>query len=265
MPPKLTVPERRAGKDARQVGPDRRARDRPGRAAGAGPEPAAARTSSATARSSCWSTIATISSTSADGPSSGCAGTCIQLDPTFACPLRMLGRAVPPRTRQPLARPPDRASCRCGSRASSSVAAAHSTARSPSSTRSSRQRVHETAPGLLELPGCGGRHRRKAARRDRPDRPLQERRPTRPPQRRRTARSELRPHPTPPTRPRRQPPTQRRPLPDRDHPSPLPPAARAYLERKRAKAKAAAKRIRCLKRLLARVVFNTLKASPALT
>jgi transposase len=43
------------------------------------------------------------------------------------------------------------------------------------------------------------------------------------------------------------------------------PDARAYLERKRAEGKSRREAIRCLKRLLVRVVFNTLKASPALT
>ena len=41
--------------------------------------------------------------------------------------------------------------------------------------------------------------------------------------------------------------------------------AQAYLERKRAEGKSRREAIRCLKRLLVRVVFNTLKASPALT
>jgi transposase len=43
------------------------------------------------------------------------------------------------------------------------------------------------------------------------------------------------------------------------------PAARGYLERKQAEGKSRREAIRCLKRQLARVVFNTLKASPALT
>lgn len=43
------------------------------------------------------------------------------------------------------------------------------------------------------------------------------------------------------------------------------PAAQAYLERKRSEGKSRREAIRCLKRLLVRVVFNTLKASPALT
>jgi transposase len=41
--------------------------------------------------------------------------------------------------------------------------------------------------------------------------------------------------------------------------------ARDYLERKRAEGKSRREAIRCLKRLLVRVVYNTLKASPALT
>jgi transposase len=41
--------------------------------------------------------------------------------------------------------------------------------------------------------------------------------------------------------------------------------AREYLERKRSEGKSRREALRCLKRLLVRVVFNTLKASPALT
>jgi transposase len=43
------------------------------------------------------------------------------------------------------------------------------------------------------------------------------------------------------------------------------PGARNYVERKRAEGKSRREAIRCLKRLLVRVVFNTLKTSPALT
>jgi transposase len=39
----------------------------------------------------------------------------------------------------------------------------------------------------------------------------------------------------------------------------------AYLERKRAEGKSRREALRCLTRHLARVVFNTLRASPALT
>jgi transposase len=43
------------------------------------------------------------------------------------------------------------------------------------------------------------------------------------------------------------------------------PDARAYLERKKAEGKSRREALRCLKRLLVRVVFQTLKTSPALT
>jgi transposase len=43
------------------------------------------------------------------------------------------------------------------------------------------------------------------------------------------------------------------------------PGARAYLERKRAEGKSRREAVRCLKRQLVRVVFNTLKTSPTLT
>src|SRR5262249_11330476 len=43
------------------------------------------------------------------------------------------------------------------------------------------------------------------------------------------------------------------------------PPARDYLERKRSEGKSRREALRCLKRLLVGVVFNTLKASPALT
>ena len=43
------------------------------------------------------------------------------------------------------------------------------------------------------------------------------------------------------------------------------PPARAYLERKQSEGKSRREAIRCLKRQLARTVYNTLKASPALT
>src|SRR5262249_38523324 len=47
--------------------------------------------------------------------------------------------------------------------------------------------------------------------------------------------------------------------------SPPPPAPRAYLDRKRSEGKSRREATRSLKRQPARVVFNTLKTSPALT
>jgi transposase len=58
--------------------------------------------------------------------------------------------------------------------------------------RALQQRTSETAPALLALPGCGALERCQAARRDRPDRTLPNRRPTRTTRRRRTARGQLR-------------------------------------------------------------------------
>jgi transposase len=121
--------------------------------------------------------------------------------------------------------------------------------------------------------GCGGVARaawlrsaypREAARRDWAGRPLQDRRAAGTPRWCRAARSELRP--------------QRHRL-DRAGNRQLNAAlyriaitqasyyapARAYLERRRAEGKSRREAIRCLKRQLARVVFNTLKTSPALT
>jgi transposase len=43
------------------------------------------------------------------------------------------------------------------------------------------------------------------------------------------------------------------------------PAARDYLARKKAEGKSNREALRCLKRQLARTIFNTLKANPALT
>jgi hypothetical protein len=131
--------------------------------------------------------------------------------------------------------------------------------------RELEQRTAQTAPALLELPGCGALTAAKGARRDRPDRSLRARRPARTPRRCRAARGELRARPTPPPRPRRQPPTQLRPLPDRDHPSPLPPRRTRLPRTQTSRGKEPTRsdplpqtptRSRCL---------NTLKASPALT
>jgi transposase len=146
------------------------------------------------------------------------------LDPTFEVPLRKVSRPSElERVGRWLARQPTQMQVRLARELVSRWRALNRTI--AELDQELEQRVCEVAPALLELPGCAAvTHRRQAARRDRPDRPLPKRRATRPPRRRRTARSELRPQPKTPTRPRRQPPTQRRPLPDRNHTEPLPPA-----------------------------------------
>ena len=130
--------------------------------------------------------------------------------------------------------------------------------------RELQARTKTIAPGLLER-RLRRVERGEAALRDRPDRPLPNRRATRTTRWRRTARRQLRQTPTPPPRPRRQPATQLRPPPHRRHPGPRPrPSARlprAQTERRQNTPKA----ICCLKRQLARTVYTTLKNEPLLT
>ena len=123
----------------------------------------------------------------------------------------------------------------------------------------------ETRAGAARAARLRGRHRREAARRDRPDRPLQD-------DAQLARHSGVAPLEASSGR------IQRHRL-DRGGNRQLNaalyriaitqaryhPAARDYLERKRAEGKSRREAIRCLKRLLVRVVFNTLKASPALT
>ena len=145
-----------------------------------------------------------------------------QLDPTYVVPLRMLGRSSHlERVSRWLARQDQELQVRLARELVSTLPLAQP--RDRRARPGARTAGQGNRAGAARAARLRRGHRREAARRDRPDRPLQKRRPTRPPQRRRTPRSKLRPHPTPPPRPRRQPPTQRRALPNRDHPVPLPP------------------------------------------
>src|SRR5919106_4195190 len=97
VPPKLTVPERRAGRTRGKSDPiDALAI---GRAALREPDLSRPRPdeSASTGRSSCWSTTATTSSTSAAGLSSGCAGTCTRSTRPSSC--RYGCSAAPPISR----------------------------------------------------------------------------------------------------------------------------------------------------------------------
>ena len=150
VPPKLTVPSGgRAGRA--EVRPDRRARDRPGGAAGAGPEPAAAR------RAGLSGDQAAGRPSRRSGRSAPADAAAVALAPAPARPdLRRAAADARPsshleRVGRWLARRAQELQVR--SRASSSPAAARSTARSPGSTRSSNSES-EVAPRLLELPGC---------------------------------------------------------------------------------------------------------------
>jgi transposase len=136
-----------------------------------------------------------------------------QLDPTFDVPLRRLDRASHPRTRPPLACAPSALQVRLARELLSTIRQLNRTI--AELDQELEQRTAEIAPALLELPGCAAV---TAA----------------------LYRIAI---------------TQARHYPD----------ARAYLERKRSEGKSRREALRCLKRLLARVVFNKLKASPALT
>jgi transposase len=130
-----------------------------------------------------------------------------ELDPTLVVPLRMLGRASHlERVSRWLARRDPELQVRIARELVSRC-------------RASRRRRRARTPRAARLRCCD---RGEVARRDRPDQPLQNRRTVGTPQRRRTARGELRQKPAPPTRPRRQPATERRALQDRDHAVPLP-------------------------------------------
>jgi transposase len=186
-----------------------------------------------------------------------------QLDPSFAVPARHLdrptqldrvGRWLVRREQDVRVRVARDLVSRCRSLTRSIVEL----------DRELEQRTAATAPALLELPGCGALTAAKLLAELGPiDRFRSD--AARPPQRRRTARGELRPRPAPPARPRRQSPTQRRLLPDRDHTSPHPPS-RSRLPRTQAGGRQESSRSNPLPQTSTRpLVFNTLKASPALT
>ncbi len=187
-----------------------------------------------------------------------------QLDPTFAVPLRMLGRSSHlERVGRWLARQEQELQVRL---ARELVARIRSLTRSITELdRELEQRTAQTAPALLELPGCGavtaakllaeigpiGRFKTDAqlarhsgvAPLEASSGRVQRHRLDRGGNRQlnsalyRIAITQARYHP----------------------------GARAYLERKQAEGKSRREAIRCLKRLLVRTVFNTLKTSPALT
>ena len=187
-----------------------------------------------------------------------------QLDPTFAVPLRMLTRKVQlERVNRWLARQDQELQVRL---ARDLIASCRSLDRAVADLdRELEQRTAELAPALLELPGCGAitaakllgeigpidrfqsdaqlaRHSGVAPLEASSGR-IQRHRLDRGGNRQlnaalyRIAITQARIHP----------------------------AARAYLERKKAEGKSRREAIRCLKRQLVRVVYNTLKASPALT
>ena len=187
-----------------------------------------------------------------------------QLDPTFAVPLRMLGRASHlERVSRWLARREQELQVRL---ARELVARIRSVTRTITELdRELEERTAQTAPALLELPGCGAVTAAKLLAeigpidRFKSDAQLARHSGVAPleassgrVQRHRLDRGGNRQLNSALYRIAI---TQARYHPD----------ARAYLERKRAEGKSRREAIRCLKRQLARVVFNTLKTSSALT
>ncbi len=187
-----------------------------------------------------------------------------QLDPTYAVPLRMLGRASHlERVSRWLGRREPELQVRL---ARELVSDCRSLNRSIAELDTElEQRVTETAPGLLELPGCAAVTAAKLLAEVGPiDRFKSDAQLAR--------HSGVAPVQASSGR------TQRHRL-DRSGNRQLNAAlyriaitqaryhepARLYLDRKRAEGKSRREAIRCLKRLLIRVVFNTLKASPTLT
>ena len=187
-----------------------------------------------------------------------------QLDPTFAVPLRMLARqAHLERVSRWLARQDQELQVRL---ARDLVARCRSLDRAIGQLdQELEQRVREVAPALLDLPGCGAITAAKLLAEIGPvdrfqsDAQLARHSGVAPleassgrVQRHRLDRGGNRQlnaalHRIAITQAR------------------IHPGARAYLERKRGEGKSWREAIRCLKRLLIRVVYHTLKASPALT
>ena len=164
------------------------------------------------------------------------------LDPTFVVPLRMLGRASHlERVSRWLARQEQEMQVRL---ARELVSRCRSLNREIAQLdQELEQRTAEIAPALLELPGCAAVTAAKLLAeigpidRFKTDAQLARHSGVAP------LEASSGRMPTTPARPRRQPPTQRRALPDRDHPSRATTTARAPTSNANApKAKAAAKR-----------------------
>ena len=270
VPPKLMAPERRAGRlrgksdpiDALAVA---RAALREPRLSRPRPDEQPFR------ELKLLSTTGRISSTSAGGHNNGCAGTCTSSTRHSSFPCAVSTGRCSSIASAAGWHGASRTS-RCASLASSSRAAVRSRARSSSSTMTIveldhelEQRTAETAPALLELPGCGpltaakllaeigpiGRFQSDAqlarhsgvAPLEASSGRVQRHRLDRGGNRQlnaafyRIAITQARYHP----------------------------AARAYLERKQAEGKSRREALRCLKRQLARTVHTTLKNEPLLT
>ena len=224
VPPKLTVPD--GGGGAREVGPDRRARGRQGGARSRTCR-GRRRASRSTARSSCWSTTVTISSTRAANPGAAALASA-PARPDLVVPLGRLDRASHlERVSRWLARRQQEvqvriarelvARCRTLTRAIDELDQELEQRTPPSHRRCSSSQAAAASPPR----SCSPRSARSAASKATRNSPA-------------TAAShhskQAQAEPTPPARPRRQPTAERRALPDRNHTGPLPPS-RARLPR----------------------------------
>ena len=122
----------------------------------------------------------------------------------------------------------------------------------------------EGAPALLAMPGCGALTAAKLVGEIGRDHPVRRRGQVRPPRRRRADPGVVGQHRGPgPDDQIREPATQRRAAPDRGHPDPHDDGlGRSYYDKENAEGKSTTEALRCLKRRLARIVFNTLQTQP---
>jgi hypothetical protein len=208
----------------------------------------------------------TISSTTPPLPACGCAGICTSSTRAYRAARRARPDS-PARTGRALGSPRAKQSVQARI-ARDLVSRCRSLGRAISELeRELATLTRRPPPALLELPGCERLTAAKLLCEIGPIEPLPDRRAARPSRWRRTAHEErLGPHPPPLGSDAAATASSLRPAPHRDTRRRASPR-RARLPRaaNRAKARAAARAIRCLKRQLARVVFNTLKASPTLT
>jgi transposase len=187
-----------------------------------------------------------------------------QLDPTYELPLRMLSRASHlERVGRWLARREQELQVRLARELVSTIRSMNRTI--AELDRELEQRTTEVAPALLELPGCAAVTAAKLLAEIGPvDRFKSDAQPTRhsgvAPLEASSGKHQRHRHDRGGNR-QLNAALYRIAITQARHHAP----ARDYLQRKRAEGKSRREALRCLKRLLVRVVFQTLKASPALT
>src|SRR5207244_2606782 len=130
----------------------RRARDRPCGAAGAGPEPAAGGRATAPGDQAAGRPSRRPRRPASTNPAAAALAP-VSARPNLRCAAADARPLLASRPRRPLAGPP-RAGAAGAARARARLDLPLADPRSPNSTTSSSLRVRQTAPALLELPGC---------------------------------------------------------------------------------------------------------------